>query len=300
MQARHAKRRVWRVCFNFLLNQCNSLIYIISFLFSYYRDYAEYIENRLKRANISCDLLFPNADLTVGKMLTNISNRGSLFAVIVQPQHKEHKSVTLNILYGIPAEHRNMPLDDAIALIVRNFQQLCQGEKGDIIGDTDESPYASIPLSNLRHPDSIQHLANLLAENRTLTVLQFDCLLKYLKERREAQYKFELGDTNIDEQKPSTSDIKPVLSPSYELQQTVSEPQPPKVNEEEEIQKKIMEILNKPTIPNIKPEATVTKASPEKRVTATETSTSSRPEPKLLAKDPNLRNVLDSLMLDGI
>lgn len=307
MQVKHAIRRVcvacvhsasifyWMQFFNY------DLYYFDFFSSSYCRDYAEFIENRLKRANISCDLLFPNADLTVGKMLTNISNRGSLFAVIVQPPHKENNSVTLNILYGIPAEHRNMPLDDAISLIVRNFQQLCQGEKGDIIGDTDESPYASIPLSNLRHPDSIQHLVNVLADNRTLTVLQLDCLLKYLQDRRESQYKFELGDTNINEQKPSTSDNKSILSPSYESQQTVSMEQS-KVNEEEEIQKKIMEILNKPTIPNIKPEATITKASPAKKATAssTETSTKSREEPKLLAKDPNLRNVLDSLMLDGI
>ncbi|XP_055315598.1 putative uncharacterized protein DDB_G0282499 [Sitodiplosis mosellana] len=268
-------------------------------------DYAEYVENRLKRANITCDLLFPNADLTVGKMLTNISNRGSLFAVIIQPQHKENNSVTLNILYGIPAEHRNMPLEDAISLLIRNYQQLCQGEKGDVIGDTDESPYASIPLSSLRHPDSVQHLVNLLANNRTLTVLQLDCLLKYLQERRELQYKFELGDTSFNEQKSSTADNEPVSSPIYESQQTVPvEPQQSKVNAEDEIQKKIMEILNKPSIPNIKPEATVTKPTPEKKNQATASSTDegtmSRQEPKLLAKDPNLRNVLDSLMLDGI
>lgn len=228
-------------------------------------------------------------------MLTNISNRGSLFAVIVQPEHKENTSVTLNILYGIPAEHRNMPLDDAIALVIRNYQHLCEGENGDVIGDTDDSPYAAIPVSNSRHPDSIQHLINVLADNRTLTVLQLDCLLKYLQERRESQYRFELGDTSVDESKPTTSDIKPGLSPNYE---SSVEPQPPKVDPEEAIQKKIMEILNKPSIPNIKPEATVTKSAPEKKHQATTSSTESRQEPKLLAKDPNLRNVLDSLMLD--
>lgn len=274
--------------------KCTIKIQIFNnFIQIYCRDYAEYIESRLKRASITCDLLFPNADLTVGKMLTNISNRGSLFAVIVQPEHKENNSVTLNILYGIPAEHRNMPLDDAIALIIRNYQHLCEGENGDVIGDTDDSPYASIPVSNSRHPDSIQHLINLLTDNRTLTVLQLDCLLKYLQERRESQYKFEMGDTSVDESKPS--DTKLVSSPKYE---TPVEQQPPKVNPEEAIQKKILEILNKPSIPNIKPEPTITKSAPEKKHQATTSSTESRQEPKLLAKDPNLRNVLDSLMLD--
>lgn len=224
-------------------------------------------------------------------MLTNIANRGALFALIIQPQHKENNSVTLNILYGIPQEHRNMPLDDAIALVLRNYQHLCQGENGDVTGDTDDSPYASIPMANARNPDSLQHLINLLANNRTLTVLQIDCLLRYLQERRESQYKFELGDTSVDGQQ--ITDNKATVSPKNDPEPPAEE-QKPKVNPEEEIQKKIMEILNKPTISNIKPEAT-----PEKKHQP-EPSSSIRPEPKLLTKDPNLRNVLDSLMLDGI
>ncbi|XP_031640345.1 probable serine/threonine-protein kinase DDB_G0278509 [Contarinia nasturtii] len=270
-------------------------------------DYAEYIESRLKRAAITADLLFPNADLTIGKMLTNISNRGALYAVIIQPQHKENNSVTLNILYGIPAEHRNMPLEDAIALIIRNYQHLCQGENGDVIGDTDESPYASIPMANVRHPDSVQHLINLLADNRTLTVLQLDCILKYLQERREAQYKFELGDTNLNVQQTSAVDNKSTVLPNEqnktETSTSAAPVEPPKVNPEEEIQKKILEILNKPSIPNIKPDTSADKLSIDKKQPATitsELSSTNRQEPKLLAKDPNLRNVLDSLMLDDI
>lgn len=270
--------------------------------FSDCREYAEYIESRLKRSSITADLLFPNADLTIGKMLTNISNRGSLYALIIQPQHKEKNSVTLNILYGIPAEHRNMPLEDAIALIIRNYQHLCQGENGDVIGDTDDSPYASIPLANLRHPDSIQHLINLLADNRTLTVLQLDCILSYLQERREAQYKFELGDTNVKVDSSSGADTKPVVA-SNEPETPSAPVEPPKVNPEEEIQKKILEILNKPSIPNIKPQdKNIDKPTDEKKPQniTSEAGSSGRQEPKLLAKDPSLRNVLDSLMLDDI
>lgn len=276
-----------------IIQFCNQINIVLFFCFCF-SDYAEFIETRLKRSGIVADLLFPNADLTIGKMLTNIANRGALYALIIQPQHKENNSVTLNILYGIPQEHRNMPLDDAIAMIFRNYQQLCQGEKGDIIGDTDESPYASIPLANVRHPDSIQHLVNLLADNRTLTVLQIDCLLKYLQERRDSQYKFELGDTSADGQSSIGADNRAGLSPQDTEQ---LEAQQPKVNPEEEIQKRLMDILNKPSIPNINPET-----SPDKKVptSGVESNSNIRQEPKLLAKDPNLRNVLDSIMLDGI
>lgn len=249
----------------------------------------------MKRSGLTADLLFPNADLTIGKMLTNISNRGSLFAIIIQPQHKENKSVTLNILYGIPAEHRNMPLEDAISLIFRNYQQLCQGDNGDVIGDSDDSPYSAIPLASTRHPDSTQHLINLLADNRTLTVIQFDCLINYLQERRDVQYKFEVGDSGANMRPTGAKDSEPPkLTPEQQLEAA-------KADAEEEIQKKIMEILNKPTIPNIKPE-TPGKKSPEKKKPAAtgDAASNRRQEPNLLAKDPKLRNVLDSLMLDNI
>jgi len=57
------------------------------------------------------DVLFPNEDVMLGKVLANISSRGCLYAVLVTPQHEEHNSITVNILYGVPAEHRNMPLE---------------------------------------------------------------------------------------------------------------------------------------------------------------------------------------------
>lgn len=257
-------------------------------------DYAEFIEGRLKRGGITADILFPKPELTIGKMLSNIANRGSLYAVIIHPQHKENKSVTLNILYGVPAEHRNMPLDDALTLIFRNYQHLCQGENGDIIGDSHESPYANIPMANTRNSDSIQHLINLLADNRTLTVLQLDCLLKYLQERRESQYKFELGDAGTDvctdaivspnadaETKPEMTDDSAVSKPDAEA----------------EIQKKLMEILNKPSIPNIKPEPVKVTTEKKPQPSTSNADSNRRQQPNLLATDPKLRNVLDSLLL---
>lgn len=223
-------------------------------------------------------------------MISNIANRGALFAIIISPQHKEMRSVTVNILYGIPAEHRNMPYDEAIQMIYRNFEQLRQGESGDIIGDNDESPYASIPKSNTRHADSIQHLINLLADNRNLTVLQYDCILKYLQERRETQYKFELGDTSIDtkptliEHDNSKSTVTNDFQPTASTTHTEATPTP-RIDPEEELQKRLMEILHKPTIPNINVDTSVQEPSAKK---------SKNDEPTLL-NDPKVKNALDSL-----
>ncbi|KAJ8957568.1 hypothetical protein NQ318_020608 [Aromia moschata] len=85
-------------------------------------EYAEFIEQKLKTLGLIVDLLFPNEDVPIGKVLANISSRGCLYAILIMPQNEEHRSLTLNILHGIPQEHRNMPIDDAMILISRNFE----------------------------------------------------------------------------------------------------------------------------------------------------------------------------------
>lgn len=268
--------------------QLISSLFQYSNRFQFHRDYAEFIEQRLQRLGISADILFPNIDLTFGKMLSNIANRGSLYAIIISPQNKEMRSVTVNILYGIPAEHRNMPLEDAIDLIYRNYELLRQGEDGDVIGDNEESPYASVAMSTVRHPESIQHLINLLADNRCLTVLQLDCVLKYLQERRELQYKFELGDTTVDTKSPASTEIKSEVTADKVKQETTETAE---ANAEEELQRRLLEILQKPRISNIKTES----SPPPKLNTPLDAGTSSDvQEPKLL-NDPKVKNALDSL-----
>lgn len=66
------------------------------------REYAEYIESRLKRLGIVVDLLFPMEDVPIGKVLGNIASRGCLYAILVMPQNEENKSLTLTFLHGLP------------------------------------------------------------------------------------------------------------------------------------------------------------------------------------------------------
>ncbi|XP_066138861.1 nuclear receptor coactivator 5 [Euwallacea fornicatus] len=149
-------------------------------------EYAEFIESRLKHLGLIVDLLFPNEDVPIGKVLANISSRGCLYAILVMPQNEEHRSLTLNILHGIPQEHRNMPLDDAMILIQRNFESYMRGEKAP------EDP-VKMSLAD-RHPVPIQMIFNLLAENRMLTTSQYDRIIKYLQDRRDLQQENEVSE----------------------------------------------------------------------------------------------------------
>ncbi|KAG4071096.1 hypothetical protein HA402_013410 [Bradysia odoriphaga] len=137
---------------------------------------------------------------------------------------------------------------------------------------TPTASYAAPPL-NTPHPEAIQLLINLLAENRPITVLQYDRVIKYLQERRELQLKAEVGD--------APPDI----------------PIPPPVDTEVELQKKILYILNKPSITNtLKVEAP--KPAPPKPVVVpakSSPSATSNSKPQLL-NDPQVQKALDSLL----
>lgn len=227
----------------------------------------------------------------MGKVLANISSRGSLFAIVVTPQNQEHRSITVNILFGEPAEHRNMPVDDAIEFIFRTFEDQMRSSRSVVVPTnpvpsiatstpapvlptavqiTPTASYAAPPL-NTAHPEAIQLLINLLAENRPITVLQYDRVIKYLQERRELQLKAEVGD--------APPDI----------------PIPAPVDQEVELQKKILDILNKPSITNT-PKVETPKPPPKPVIVpAKAASTTSNSKPQLL-NDPQVQKALDSLL----
>ncbi|KAL1517428.1 hypothetical protein ABEB36_001193 [Hypothenemus hampei] len=195
-------------------------------------EYAEFIESRLKHLGLIVDLLFPNEDVPIGKVLANISSRGCLYAILVMPQNEEHRSLTLNILHGLPQEHRNMPFDDALLLLQRNFEAYMRGEKAP------EDP-VKMSLAD-RHPVPIQMLFNLLAENRMLSTSQYDRIIKYLQERKQLQHEHEISegvtldsnDASNDKQNELQNRIMNILNKTSETTIPKSITAPDKVRQE--------------------------------------------------------------------
>lgn len=217
-------------------------------------EYAEFIEQKLKNLGLIVDLLFPNEDVPIGKVLANISSRGCLYAILVMPQNEENRSLTLDILHGTPQEHRNMPVEDALILISRNFESYMKGEQF--------APENAITLSlNDRHPSSIQMLFNLLAENRQLSSIQYDKVIKYLEDRRELQREFEITE-GIQPQDAENSDPK-----------------------QAELQNRILNILNKSSDSPIPTSITAPDPPPQP------------PAQAPILKDPTVQKALDSLLL---
>lgn len=97
---------------------------------------------------------------------------------------------------------------------------------------------------------------NLLAENRQITTVQYDRLLKYLQDRRELQSQFEIAEGG---------DSKPELESN---------------SKQAELQSRIMNILNKSSDESPKPvEAPI-----------------QTPGPTPLLNDPSVQKALDSLL----
>ncbi|KAG5675984.1 hypothetical protein PVAND_005840 [Polypedilum vanderplanki] len=195
-------------------------------------DYAEEVERRLKMLGIKVDMLFPHDSIAINKILGNIQNRGALYGVLVTPTNKERQSITVAILYGDPQEHRNMPLEDAIKFIYKDFVNKTKGL-------TSNKVY--------QHPDAIQTLLKTLHENRSLTVLQYDHIIKYLSHRREVQVKYEIGEdaSNLTFEPPPQQST---TSFSHQTpQSTTSSAVDSSKVPAPDLQKKILDILSKKT-----------------------------------------------------
>lgn len=284
--------------------------------------YAENIEARLKRNGLTVDLLFPNDDVPIGKVLSNIASRGSYYAILITPENQERNSITVNVLYGVPAEHRNMPSEDALMFICNDFQDKVRAEqekaakyRASMASSGPGNPHMMYNKHSLqdKHPEAIQNMLNLLANNRQLTVMQYERLIKYLSDRKELQIKYELG-----EDTDSVSASSLLASKS-------------KAESEKELQKKIMDILNKPSIvppKKVLPEpekdasrpggfssfgnmtiaaaaasggSAVSKAAPASGGMGSTSSSApvANAAPKLL-HDPKVQKALDSLLLSGL
>ena len=84
--------------------------------------YAEMIEKRLKEETPVkfIDLLFLHSPQHISMTLNDLFERRTLYAIVVTPANEEKRSCTLHVLHN-QEEHRNIPIDEAIPLISRDF-----------------------------------------------------------------------------------------------------------------------------------------------------------------------------------
>jgi len=189
------------------------------------RAYGENIESRLKNMGLSVDVLFPNPEIPIGKVLGNIASRGVMYAICVGPENEQHLSLTLNVLQGQQQEHRNMPVDDAMTFISKNFANMV---------DSGPSSVNKIGLSG-GHPGDILKILGFLSDNRPLSIMEYDKMIKYLVGKRQDTLKEEYGES----------------IPAHLLHPPVGPNQEPAAKaKQEELQNRVQKILSRTKVTN--------------------------------------------------
>ncbi|XP_033922547.1 nuclear receptor coactivator 5 isoform X2 [Melopsittacus undulatus] len=164
------------------------------------KEYAESVGRKVRDLGMVVDLIFLNTEMSLTQALDDVSRGGSPFAIVITQQHQVHRSCTVNIMFGTPQEHRNMPQADAMMLVARNYERYkteCREKERDEIArqaakmadeavlQERERPGPGDEGARGGHPPAIQTLLNLLADNRYLTAEEMDKVINYLRERKE-------------------------------------------------------------------------------------------------------------------
>ncbi|NXQ85998.1 NCOA5 protein, partial [Nyctibius grandis] len=164
------------------------------------KEYAESVGRKVRDLGMVVDLIFLNTEMSLTQALDDVSRGGSPFAIVITEQHQVHRSCTVNIMFGTPQEHRNMPQADAMVLVARNYERYKtesrEKEREEIARQAAKMADEAVLQERERpppaeeggrggHPPAIQTLLNLLADNRYLTAEETDKVINYLRERKE-------------------------------------------------------------------------------------------------------------------
>ncbi|TFK02246.1 tRNA-dihydrouridine(47) synthase [Platysternon megacephalum] len=164
------------------------------------KEYAESVGRKVRDLGMVVDLIFLNTEMSLTQALEDVGRGGSPFAIVITQQHQVHRSCTVNIMFGTPQEHRNMPQADAMVLVARNYEryktETREKEREEIARQAAKMADEAILQERERpspieegvrgsHPPGIQALLNLLADNRYLTAEENDKVINYLRDRKE-------------------------------------------------------------------------------------------------------------------
>ncbi|KAG8565553.1 hypothetical protein GDO81_012903 [Engystomops pustulosus] len=230
------------------------------------KEYAESVGRKVRDLGMLVDLIFLNTEVSLSQVLEDVTRGGTPFAIVISQQHQTHRSCTVNILFGTPQEHRNMPLADAMVLIARSFERYKvekrEKEREDIARQAAKLSTDAILRERAitldegiraPPPPAIMALLNLLADNRYVTPDEIDKVILYLRDRRERILAVS-GDTLTSQlSRPLGGNSGPSLEGSSTLASSQTVPMAPQLassapptqaQNNQELQLKILSLFN--------------------------------------------------------
>ncbi|XP_016312688.1 nuclear receptor coactivator 5-like isoform X3 [Sinocyclocheilus anshuiensis] len=224
------------------------------------KEYAETVGRKVRDLGMVVDLIFLNTEVSLTQALEDVSRARTPFAIIITQQHQVHRSCTVNILFGTPQEHRNMPMQDAMVLVAHNFDSFKVEHRAK---ERDELATKAAKMADevlMREPDREGHPASLLthitllSEGRFMSSDELARLIDYLRDKRDRLVR---GSTDtVAHPPPATHEpsqpTQPLSAPaqpaytSLPLHSTHLTPAsaPAAPNQQQELQAKILSIFN--------------------------------------------------------
>ncbi|XP_033891448.2 nuclear receptor coactivator 5-like isoform X2 [Acipenser ruthenus] len=223
------------------------------------KEYAETVGRQVRDLGMVVDLIFLNTEVSLTQALEDVGRASTPFAIIITQQHQVHRSCTVNILYGTPQEHRNMPIQDAMVLVAHNYDlfkvENRDKEREEIARKAAKMADEVLMREHERegHPISLQPVITLLSEGRYLTLDEMDRLISYLRDKRERLFRTSSDPHSASRAPASASGVGALEPPppSSQSMSTASHLPPPQTsnpqntaNHQQELQAKILSLFN--------------------------------------------------------
>ncbi|XP_073415463.1 nuclear receptor coactivator 5 isoform X2 [Dendrobates tinctorius] len=252
------------------------------------KEYAESVGRKVRDLGMLVDLIFLNTDVSLSQVLEDVTRGGTPFGIVISQQHQTHRSCTVNILFGTPQEHRNMPLADAMVLVARSYERYKvekrEKEREDIARQAAKLSADAVLRERTGAldegirappPPGIMTLLNLLADNRYVTAEEIDKVILYLRDRKERILALSGEPLTPQLSRPLGASSGPSLEGSLTLgsSQTMQMTQPltsgtpaaqTPSKSQQELQAKILSLFNSGAVSSIssKPSSSVATATP--------------------------------------
>ena len=155
------------------------------------RVYAEYIEGMLNAVGMKVDLMFPNQSYPITGILDGMKARGVLFAVNVSVLDEQNRTATVRQLSArTDATAHTFSVGEAVTYIIEQYKKI----NTPLSQQTQQSVFSSsqnVEPSCL--PRDIQTIVEFLVDDRDLSTMEFDKVIRFLVKTREDTLNKEYG-----------------------------------------------------------------------------------------------------------
>ncbi|XP_053305680.1 nuclear receptor coactivator 5-like [Spea bombifrons] len=165
-------------------------------------EYATAIGHRLQDHGLVVEMIYLTSESGLTRALQEVKNDGSPFCILVEQSNVALSSCTAIILHDSIKIHRNMPMEDALALVVKAFGKIFgereQQERNEIshkAADLADDYLERELYESYSVPLDIRHLLFLLSEGKYLYSEELNAISVYLKTRITELEGFEEADT---------------------------------------------------------------------------------------------------------